>query len=67
MDTTPRHTMIRTEDVLDILTDARIRLENASRMGVSVVGEMKVLDEIARKVRRLESKRRLVVIDGGKR
>jgi hypothetical protein len=54
--------MIRMEEVLEILEEMRVGTGNKSSRSDK---RIELLDEVERKIRSLETRRRLIVIDGG--
>lgn len=59
--------MISLDDVIHIINESRHQLNSAKEMGLVVSGESELLDRIEKRVRQLNTRRRLVVIDGGKK
>jgi len=62
MATPINHNMIRMEEVLEILEEMRVGTGNKSSRSDK---RIELLDEVERKIRSLETRRRLIVIDGG--
>ena len=54
--------MIRMEEVLEILEEMRVGIRNNPGRSDK---RIELLDEVERKIRSLETRRRLIVIDGG--
>lgn len=62
MSTPINHKMIRMEEVLEILEEMRVGIRNNPGRSDK---RIELLDEVERKIRSLETRRRLIVIDGG--